>query len=136
MTIRGRSTHPGTAKGQLVNAIKLAADLVASLPRDLASPETTEGREGFVHPAKIAGGAEQATVELIVRDHDRDLMREHVALIERLAAQVRQQEPRAGIEIEEEEQYQNMEEGDIEQYPEVIEAAEEAVRWPGSSPSR
>ena len=85
MTIRGRSTHPGTAKGQLVNAIKLAANLVAALPRDSASPETTEGREGFVHPTKIAGGAEQATVELIVRDHDRDLMGEHIALIQRLA---------------------------------------------------
>ena len=60
VTIRGRSTHPGTAKGQLVNAIKLAADFVAALPRDSLSPETTEEREGFVHPTKISGGAEEA----------------------------------------------------------------------------
>ena len=70
VTIRGRSTHTGTAKGQLVNAIKLAADFVASLPRDSLSPETTEEREGFVHPTKISGGAEETSVELIVRDHD------------------------------------------------------------------
>jgi tripeptide aminopeptidase len=134
VTIRGRSTHPGTARGQLVNAVKLAADLVAALPRDSLSPETTDEREGFVHPTKIAGGAERATVELIVRDHDRDLMREHVALIERLVAELREREPRAAIEVSEEEQYRNMGEV-IERHPEVIEAAEEAVRRAGLEPT-
>jgi tripeptide aminopeptidase len=133
VTIRGRSTHPGTAKGQLVNAIKLAADLVAALPRDGLSPETTEEREGFVHPTKIAGGAEQATVELIVRDHDAAKMEEHVALIRRLADEVGQREPRAAIDIREEEQYRNMGEV-IARHPEVIEAAEEAVRRVGIEP--
>jgi tripeptide aminopeptidase len=133
VTIRGRSTHPGTAKGQLVNAIKLAADLVAALPRDGLSPETTEEREGFVHPTKIAGGAEQATVELIVRDHDAQKLDEHVALIRRLADDVREREPRAAIDIREEEQYRNMGEV-IARYPEVIEAAEEAVRRVGIEP--
>ena len=80
MTIRGRSTHPGTAKGQLVNAVKLAADFVAALPRDALSPETTEEREGFVHPTKISGGAEETLVEFIVRDHDAARMTEHEAL--------------------------------------------------------
>jgi tripeptide aminopeptidase len=116
-----------------VNAIKLAADLVAALPRDSRSPETTEEREGFVHPTKIAGGAEQATVELIVRDHDRDLLREHVALIEGLVAQLREQEPRATFDVSEEEQYRNMGEV-IAQHPDVIEAAEEAVRRAGLEP--
>jgi len=134
VTIRGRSTHPGTAKGQLVNAIKLAADLVAALPRDSQSPETTEEREGFVHPTKMSGGAEQATVEFIVRDHDSALMREHVALIERLVEQVRASEPRATVEVSEEEQYRNMGEV-IERYPEVIEVAEEAVRRAGLEPT-
>ena len=99
VTIRGRSTHPGTAKGQLVNAIKLAADLVAGLPRDALSPETTEEREGFVHPTRISGGAEEALVEFIVRDHDAAKMTEHVALIRRLADEVREREPRASVEI-------------------------------------
>ena len=133
VTIRGRSTHPGTAKGQLVNAVKLAADLVAALPRDGLSPETTEEREGFVHPTRISGGAEQTLVELIVRDHDAAKMEEHVALIRRLADELREREPRAAVEVEEEEQYRNMGEV-IERHPEVIEAAEEAIRRLGVEP--
>jgi tripeptide aminopeptidase len=133
VTIRGRSTHPGTAKGQLVNAVKLAADFVASFPRDGLSPETTEEREGFVHPHKVVGGAEETLVEFIVRDHDAAKMQEHVALIRRLAEEVRQREPRATVELEEEEQYRNMGEV-IERHPEVIEAAVEAVRRIGVEP--
>jgi tripeptide aminopeptidase len=133
ITIRGRSTHPGTAKGQLVNAAKLAADLVAALPRDGRSPETTEEREGFVHPTRIAAGAEEATIEFIVRDHDAAKMQEHVALLRQLADDVTEREPRASIELREEEQYRNMGEV-IEQHPEVIEAAEEAIRRIGVEP--
>jgi tripeptide aminopeptidase len=133
VTIRGRSTHPGTAKGQLVNAVKLAADFIAALPRDTLSPETTEEREGFVHPTKIAGAAEQASVEVIVRDHDAAKLEEHVALLRRLAEEIRKREPRAMVEIEEEEQYRNMAEV-IERFPEVIEAADEAVRRLGVEP--
>ena len=133
VTIRGRSTHPGTAKGQLVNAIKLAADFVASLPRDSLSPETTEEREGFVHPTRISGGAEETVVELIVRDHDAAKMREHVALLSRLAGEVTEREPRAAVDVAEEEQYRNMGEV-LEQHPEVIEAADEAVRRLGIEP--
>ena len=133
ITIRGRSTHPGTAKGQLVNAAKLAADLVAALPRDGRSPETTEEREGFVHPTRIAAGAEEATIEFIVRDHDAAKMQEHVALLRQLADDVKQREPRASVEVREEEQYRNMGEV-IEQHPEVIEAAEEAIRRIGVEP--
>jgi tripeptide aminopeptidase len=133
VTIRGRSTHPGTAKGQLVNAVKLAADFVAALPRDGLSPETTEEREGFVHPTRISGAAEQTLVELIVRDHDSARMDEHVALIRRLADDVCEREPRAAVEVVEEEQYRNMGEV-IERFPEVIEAAEEAIRRLGVEP--
>jgi tripeptide aminopeptidase len=133
ITIRGRSTHPGTAKGQLVNAIKLAADLVAGLPRDGRSPETTEEREGFVHPTRISGGAEEAMVEFIVRDHDAAKMDEHVALLRRLADDVKEREPRVSIEVSEEEQYRNMGEV-IERHPEVIGAAEEAIRRIGVEP--
>ncbi len=133
VTIRGRSTHPGTAKGQLVNAVKLAADFVAAFPRDGLSPETTEDREGFVHPHKISGGAEQTLVEFIVRDHDAAKMKEHVALIRGLAEEIREREPRASVEIDQEEQYRNMGEV-IDQHPEVIEAAVEAVRRIGVEP--
>jgi tripeptide aminopeptidase len=133
VTIRGRSTHPGTAKGQLVNATKLAADFVAALPRDALSPETTEEREGFVHPTRIAGGAEETVVEVIVRDHDAAKMGEHVALLRRLADEVKVREPRAAVDLSVEEQYRNMGEV-IARYPEVIEAAEAAVRRLGIEP--
>lgn len=133
VTITGRSTHPGTAKGQLVNAVKLAADLIAALPRDGLSPETTEEREGFVHPHKIAGGAETTTIEFIVRDHDGGRMDEHVALIRRLADELVEREPRARVEVTEEVQYRNMKEV-IDAHPEVIEAAEEAIRRIGVEP--
>jgi tripeptide aminopeptidase len=131
--IRGRSTHPGTAKGQLVNAAKLAADFVAALPRDELSPETTEEREGFVHPTRIYGGAEETCVDLIVRDHDAAKMDEHVALLRRLTADLQEREPRASVEVTEEEQYRNLGEV-IGRHPEVIEAAEEAVRRLGVEP--
>ena len=133
VAIRGRSTHPGTAKGQLVNAVKLAADFVAALPRDTLSPETTEEREGFVHPHKIMGGAEETCVEFIVRDHDAAKLEEHLGLIRKLAAEIGEREPRAAVEIAEEEQYRNMGEV-IDKHPEVIEAAEEAVRRIGVEP--
>ena len=133
VTIRGRSTHPGTAKGQLVNAIKLAADFVAALPRDSLSPETTEEREGFVHPSKIGGGAEEAMIELIVRDHDTAKMAEHIELLRRLAVEIGEREPRASVDVVEEEQYRNMYEV-IALHPEVMEAAEEAVRRVGIEP--
>jgi tripeptide aminopeptidase len=133
VTIRGRSTHPGTAKGQLVNAIKLAADFVAALPRDSLSPETTEEREGFVHPTRFNGNAEEAVVELIVRDHDAVKMKEHAELVHRLAGAICEREPRASIDVVEEEQYRNMYEV-IARHPEVMEAAEEAVRRVGIEP--
>ena len=133
VAIRGRSTHPGTAKGQLVNAVKLAADFVAALPRDALSPETTEEREGFVHPHKITGGAEETCVEFIVRDHDAAKLEEHLGLIRTLAGEIGEREPRAAVQITEEEQYRNMGEV-IDKHPEVIEAAEEAVRRIGVEP--
>ncbi|MBA3476463.1 MAG: peptidase T [Actinobacteria bacterium] len=133
VTIRGRSTHPGTAKGQLVNAIKLAADFIAVLPRDSLSPETTEEREGFVHPYEISGQAEEASVKLIVRDHDAAKLAEHVAFLRKLASEITEREPRASVDVVEEEQYRNMYEV-ISRHPEVIEAAAEAVRRAGIEP--
>ncbi len=135
VTIRGVSVHPGTAKGKLVNAAKLAADLVAGLPRDRLSPETTEGREGFVHPVRIEGGAEQARVSFIARDHDDRLLGEHVALLRRRANQLAAAEPRARVEVQVREQYRNMA-AELAKHPEVATAAEEAIRRAGAEPVR
>ena len=135
VTIRGHSVHPGTAKGRLVNAVKLAADLVASLPRDRLSPETTEEREGFVHPTRIEGGAERATVDFILRDHDDDRLDEHEAFLRGLVDELGASEPRAQVTVDVEHQYTNM--GTvIAQHPRVVAAAEEAIRRVGVKPVR
>ena len=81
LTIDGVGVHPGTAKGRLVNALKLLADVIAALPREGLSPETTEDREGFVHPERLTGTASRATLWLIARDHDDAKLEEHVELV-------------------------------------------------------
>jgi tripeptide aminopeptidase len=134
VTIRGRSVHPGTAKGKLVNAVKLASELVMSLPADRMSPETTEEREGYVHPHRISGNAEEAVVDFLARDHDDELLRQHVELLQGLAEQVAVREPRATVDVEARESYRNMRPY-IEQNPRVVEAALEAIRRAGVEPT-
>ena len=133
VTIHGRAVHPGSAKGKLVNSIRLAADLVAALPRERLSPETTEAREGFIHPTGIHGSGERTAVELIVRDHDRAKLDEHLALIRAVAEEVGSSDSRARLEVTEQETYRNMRDV-IDQHPRVVAAAEEAVRRAGVEP--
>jgi tripeptide aminopeptidase len=133
VTIRGLSVHPGTAKGKLVNAVKLASRLVLSVPADRLSPETTEGREGYVHPHRISGNAEEACVDFIARDHDDDLLAAHVELLSRLARDVEEREPRAKVDVEVRYPYRNMRQF-IEKDPRVVEAALEAIRRTGVEP--
>jgi tripeptide aminopeptidase len=135
ITIRGRGAHPGSAKDKLVNAVKLAADFVASLPRHSLSPETTEDREGFVHPSRVAASAEEAVITLIVRDHDQALLEQHTDLVRRLAEAVEEREPRARVTVEIQETYSNMR-GVIDDHPRVVSAAEEAIRRVGVEPVR
>jgi tripeptide aminopeptidase len=133
--IEGHSVHPGTAKDKLVNAIKLAARIVERLPKDERSPETTEGREGFVHPVKISGTVAEAEVRFIVRDFDSRKLEEHVQLLRDLAHDVAVEEPRAEITVSAEESYRNMKEY-LDADPAVTEAAEEATRRAGIEPWR
>ena len=133
LTIKGVGVHPGTAKGRLVNAVKLLADIVAALPRDGLSPETTEEREGYVHPMRLAGGTSEATVWFIARDHDDALLEEHVALVRRLATEIIGGEPRASFTLEVEEQYRNMRKA-LDRHPEIVAGAEEAIRRAGVEP--
>jgi len=131
--IEGRGEHPGSAKGKLVNAVKLAADFVASLPREGLSPETTEDREGFVHPTRLTAAVEEALVTVIVRDHDEALLEEHTALVLRLAAEIEEREPRARVSVSTWDQYKNMRPV-IDAYPRIVTAAEEAMRRAGVEP--
>ena len=133
ITFIGRSTHTGTAKGKLVNAIKLAADFVASFPRDGLSPETTEEREGFVHPMTISGTTSTCRVAVILRDHDDAKIAEHEELVRRLADEAAAADPRASVEIERKEEYRNMKHY-LADHPRVLETAWEAARRVGVEP--
>jgi tripeptide aminopeptidase len=134
ITIQGRAVHPGTAKGKLVSAIKLGARLLERLPKDALSPETTDGREGFVHPGSISGTVDEVQISFIARDFDPAKLDEHVALLRRLADELAAEEPRARVTVEVEESYRNMRET-IDRHPEILAAAQEAVRRAGLEPS-
>ncbi|HLB19470.1 MAG TPA: peptidase T [Gaiellaceae bacterium] len=133
--IEGHSVHPGTSKGKMVNAIKLAAKIVERLPRDDRSPETTEGREGFVHPTRIAGTTAEAELRFIARDFDAQKLAEHEQLLRRLADELAAEEPRADVTVTVEESYRNMKEF-LDADPAVTEAADEAARRAGMEPWR
>jgi tripeptide aminopeptidase len=135
MRIRGRSIHPGLAKGELVNAIKLAADIVGRLPKDRLSPETTEGREGYVHPVLVQGDSAEVELRFIVRDFDNDELDRSVDYLRRLAEEVAATDPRSSVEVESRIQYRNMR-STLERYPEIVENLEEAVRRMGLEPRR
>lgn len=135
IVVRGRASHTGTAKGALVNAIKLAATIVERLPADRFSPETTEGREGFVHPNVIRGDATAVELRFIVRDFEDDRLERHVAFLSRLAEEVAAEEPRASVEVTSESQYRNMRDR-IAERPELVGHAEEAIRRVGLEPRR
>ena len=133
--IEGVSVHPGTSKGKMVNAIKLAARLVERLPKDSRSPETTEAREGFVHPHRITGTTAEAEVRFIARDFDAAKLKEHEQLLRRLADELVEEEPRAHVTVSVEESYRNMKEF-LDADPAVTDAADEAARRVGVEPWR
>ena len=133
--IEGRSVHPGTSKGKMVNSIKLAAALLAKLPADRLSPETTEDRGGFVHPVRISGGTAETTVTFIARDFDGARLKEHEQLLRGLADEVVRDEPRARVTVEVGESYRNMKEF-LGSRPRILEAADEATRRVGLEPWR
>ena len=135
LTIRGVEVHPGQATGKLVNALRLAAQIVAALPSAMLTPETTADREGFIHPHEMTGTAGKAEVRFILRDFDDDLLKNHVALLERTAKQVTAAEPRARLELDVRDQYHNMERV-LSAVPDVTDAAEAAIRAEGIEPIR
>jgi tripeptide aminopeptidase len=132
VTFRGRSTHTGTAKGVMVNAIRAAGDFLASLPRELA-PETTEDREGFVHPDEIDGDVEETRVILILRDFDDERLEQHGELVCRLAEEAAAGRD-AAVEVGIARQYSNMKRFLDDRR--IVEIAEEAIRRVGLEPKR
>ena len=129
VTVTGINVHPGYAKDKLVSAIKAAARFVDILPKQMA-PETTEKREGYLHPVSISGGVEQAVVKLILRDFDEEPLRKQRDILSDIAWQVEHGFPGARIELQYNESYRNMR-FVLEQHPAVVEYALEAVRRAG-----
>ena len=125
---RGRAVHPGYAKDILVNAIRLASDFVAALPREL-SPERTEEREGFVHPTRITGDAENVEVRMILRDFDEEKLEAHARLVRETADRI------GGADVEIVRQYRNMK-SVLDEVPHAVELAVEAIRRAGVEPRR
>jgi tripeptide aminopeptidase len=135
LTVTGVEVHPGWAKGKLVNALRLASRIVAALPADRLTPETTEKREGYIHPHRIEGSAKRTQVWAIVRDFDDDLLEQHIELVRRTAEEIVASEPRARLEVEVKRQYPNMRRY-LEGFPQIVETAERALRAEGIEPVR
>jgi len=133
VTIDGLSAHPGYAKGKMVNAIKMAALLVDSLPKETLTPETTAHREGFIHPYSIEGALEKASVDFIIRDHKTSKLSEYEELIADTMKDIAEKHPGITYDIEITEQYRNMKEV-LNNYPQVCEYAGEAMRKVGITP--
>jgi len=130
--IHGVSTHPGFAKGKLENALKIAADLLASLPKDHLSPETTEERQGFIHPTHMDGNQDQATVEFIIRDFTEVGLQEKETYLQNQLNEVLKRYPNSSATLTIHQQYRNMKQV-LDEHPAVVENALEALRRSGLS---
>ena len=135
LTIEGVSTHPGFAKGKMEHAIKIAAAIVERLPKNTCSPETTEGRQGFLHPIGISGALEKATIGFIVRDFTDEGLKEKEALLESIVSDVMKDYPHSTYKLDIKPQYRNMKQV-IDRHPELIDNAIEAIRRTGLTPVR
>jgi tripeptide aminopeptidase len=133
ISIEGVSTHPGFAKGRMEHAIKIAAAIIARLPKEGCSPETTEGKQGFLHPIGIEGALEQATIGFIVRDFTESGLKEKEALLEGIVKDVIKDFPRSKYRFEVQPQYRNMKDV-IDRHPETVDYAVEAIRRAGLEP--
>jgi tripeptide aminopeptidase len=133
ITIEGVSTHPGFAKGKMEHAIKIAAAIVDRLPKDTCSPETTEGKQGFLHPIGITGALEKATVSFIVRDFTDAGLQEKEELLEGIVKAVMKDFPRSTYRLDIKQQYRNMKQV-IDAHPDIIDNAMEAIRRTGLTP--
>lgn len=135
LTIHGVSVHPGFAKGKMQSALKIAGEVIANLPKDTLSPESTTEKQGFVHPTNMSGTVEKAEIGFIIRDHATSKLKDHVAVIEDVVKNVLRNYPGCTYTIQVQEQYRNMKEV-LDQYPQIMEIGLEAIRRAGLTPIR
>ena len=133
ITVTGVNTHPSKGKGVMVNAIRILSRFIAALPTDRLSPETTDGRDGFLHPYVFEGGVAKSAARIILRDFDTAKLAEYAALLEEIAEPLRQEFPEAKIDVKISRQYRNMGDG-LKHDPRAVAKAVEAMRAVGIEP--
>ncbi len=134
VSIQGVSAHPGYAKGKMENSIKIASDIVSALPKSKLTPETTEKKQGFLHPVKIEGGLENAKITFILRDFDNKLLAKKAEILKAVVEKVMKRYPNSKADVNVFEQYRNMK-NVLDKNPQVIENAKEAIRRAGLKPN-
>jgi tripeptide aminopeptidase len=128
--IHGVISHPGYAKGKMINAMKIAGHLLDALPKDRLSPESTEGKRGFIHPVRIDGVAEKCTIDFIIRDFETPGLKKKEDFLQTMVAETVRTYPKASYEFHVTEQYRNMKEV-LDLHPQVVEYAKEAIERAG-----
>lgn len=133
VTVKGINTHPSIGKGVMVNSIRILSTFLSRLPTAGLSPETTDGRQGFIHPYHVDGGVAEASARLILRDFEEDRLVEQARLLESIASTLRAEHPRAEITIDIRPQYRNMRDH-LTKEPRAISKAIDAFRSLGREP--
>jgi tripeptide aminopeptidase len=134
ITIHGKMIHPGYAKNILENAVKIASDIVSALPKDSLSPETTSGREGFLHPTSLDSVGEKAVLKFIIRGFTDEVLAKNQATLRNIVADVMKNYPKSSADIQIIEQYRNMHDM-VKKHPQISEYAIEAIRQGGMEPT-
>ncbi|SCZ07316.1 peptidase T [Microvirga guangxiensis] len=134
ITLKGVAIHPGFAYGKMENAIRIAGDIIARLPKDMA-PETTKDRVGFIHPTSASGVMEKAHLGFIIRDFTEEGLKTKEALLEKITQDVMESYPGSSYTFRVREQYRNMKVV-LDQHPEIVEYAMEAISRAGMKPVR
>jgi tripeptide aminopeptidase len=135
VTVTGINIHPSIAKGKMVNAIRILSQFIARLPTEMLSPETTDGRDGFLHPYQLEGGVAKASVRILLRDFETPKLREYAQRLDVIAADLRILHPRALIDIQIVEQYRNMRDG-LNKEPRALSRALAATKAVGLEPQQ
>jgi tripeptide aminopeptidase len=133
ITIYGFSTHPGFAKGKMQSAIKIASEIVEKLPKKKLSPETTEKKEGFIHPVSMNGTIEKMILKFIIRDFSDSELKKHVIFLKKHTKDVLKKYSKCSFEFEVKQQYRNMK-NVIKKHPYVVDYALEAIKRSGLKP--
>jgi tripeptide aminopeptidase len=133
LTINGISAHPGFAKGKMESAIKILAEILSALPKDKLTPESTSGKEGFIHPVGISGNAEQATAQFIIRDFEDEKLQEHESVLENLVKEVLKAYPKSTYQFKVSQQYRNMKKV-LDENPKIMQYGLQAIERAGLTP--